>query len=531
MNLLKSLGVSSLITTAGSLFIIPSFGRAIEQRTNSIFSNTPPDLGSLLRVLWAFPEKWLLLKAYFEEQGYSSNTIDMMNLGSVRFPTVDEIQRLYLLGALDDYTKYHWVSPAGNGYNWDVSDFLHANQVPKELAKLFMELTHRPFGLDTAVRLYRRYGEYKTIDDPFAVDETHFHPVSSRYDSALLSAKRLEGFDKISNADLLNAHRVFPGVDDTIRFAVREVYSPEQAQALSLFEDVPKEFLNDARKAGLAAEDALKYWGAHWQLPSYTQGTEMFHRGIITLETLEMLLRALDYAPVWRKRMINLAYRVIGRVDIRRMYAEGVIPRKNLDDLPEEKPEDRSKIPEIVWRYLDMGYNWKDACALARWTDRHYPNPAIETALKEVNSAYQKGYIDDKQYETLLLKIDLPINVRELVKKSAKAKRTQSLIDIAVKKYVPLFLTGEITEAELNGFLKALGLSEASIKIVIDAQEVQAAGRARGLTDAQIIRLYRGGVIESRSKALSLLTNGGLVKSAAELLLKEADGKKAKKNA
>ena len=51
----------------------------------------------------------------------------------------------------------------------------------------------------------------------------------------------------------------------------------------------------------------------------------MLHRGVIDTAELDMLLRAQDVMPFWRDRLTAIAYRPLTRVDVRRMYKQGVL--------------------------------------------------------------------------------------------------------------------------------------------------------------------------------------------------------------
>ncbi|HVE35367.1 MAG TPA: hypothetical protein VNC18_17510 [Gemmatimonadaceae bacterium] len=93
---------------------------------------------------------------------------------------------------------------------------------------------------------------------------------------------------------------VIPSVTDMVRFAVREVYDPAKRAALDLDAEFPPAFADDAANVGLSPERAGQYWAAHWELPSYEQGANMMYRGAISQSDFDGLLKALDYAPVWR---------------------------------------------------------------------------------------------------------------------------------------------------------------------------------------------------------------------------------------
>ncbi len=144
-----------------------------------------------------------------------------------------------------------------------------------------------------------------------------------------------------------------PPAVDLIRFAVREVFDPAQRALLNLDADFPPAFGEWAKKQGLSEEWARAYWAAHWELPSVSQAFEMFHRGEISGEELAALLRAQDYAPVWRDKLTNIAYNPLTRVDIRRMYQTGVLT-----------------VAEVTQAYLAIGYSQENAERLTEFTVR-----------------------------------------------------------------------------------------------------------------------------------------------------------------
>jgi len=159
------------------------------------------------------------------------------------------------------------------------------------------------------------------------------------------------------DADILRLkllYNVLPPINDIIRFAVREVYSPEIATKFGLFEDFPTRFADEAKKQGLSQETALQYWASHWELPSPNQGFEMFHRGVIDYDTLKLLLKALDVMPYWRDKLIQIAYNPLTRVDVRRMYGLGVLGER-----------------DVYENYLAIGLSPKNAELLTQFTIRY----------------------------------------------------------------------------------------------------------------------------------------------------------------
>jgi hypothetical protein len=111
-----------------------------------------------------------------------------------------------------------------------------------------------------------------------------------------------------------------------------------------LLDELPDDFVREVGKSGLSKDWAEKYWASHWRLPSLTQGFEMFHRGVITYEQLQLLIKAQDVSPFWRDKLTEIAYNPITRIDIRRMYKMGLIDEG-----------------EVRTKHLDLGYSPESA--------------------------------------------------------------------------------------------------------------------------------------------------------------------------
>ncbi len=155
-----------------------------------------------------------------------------------------------------------------------------------------------------------------------------------------------------------------PPVADIITMAVREAFTPDIAARFGQYQDLPPEFVEWVGKKGLSKEWAERYWAAHWSLPSVQQGFEMLHRGIIGTNDINMLMRALDIMPYWRDKLIEMAYRPLTRVDVRRMYALGVLD-----------------VSGVNKAYRDIGYNEYNANLMTNFTIKY--TEAIETRKRE----------------------------------------------------------------------------------------------------------------------------------------------------
>jgi len=142
-----------------------------------------------------------------------------------------------------------------------------------------------------------------------------------------------------------------PPVADIITMAVREAFTPEIAAKFGQYQDFPDDLEKYGAMKGLSKDWTQRYWAAHWALPSPQQGFEMLHRGVIDHSELNMLLRAQDVMPFWRDKLIQIAYRRLTRVDIRRMYREGVLDER-----------------DVLESYLEHGYNLENAERMTEFT-------------------------------------------------------------------------------------------------------------------------------------------------------------------
>jgi len=276
-----------------------------------------------------------------------------------------------------------------------------------------------------------------------------------------------------------------PGVSDLIRMAVREAFTPEIAEKFGQYADFPPAFAEWALKQGLTTEWAQRYWAAHWDLPSPSQGFEMLHRGAISEADLDTLLRALDVMPFWRAPLKAIAFNPLTRVDVRRMYHLGVLTDA-----------------EVIKSYKDLGYNEENAQRMLEFTRQYYgpededpEDTDREWTKAEVLDGYRKGILTTDQAREALqtmaypdAKIDFYLS-REDYK--ASNSRRQAYIDT----YHSLFINGIVSAAEVSNALQTLGVSGTEIDDNLALwylQQVQAVQRP---TKAELIRWLKAGII------------------------------------
>ena len=212
----------------------------------------------------------------------------------------------------------------------------------------------------------------------------------------MMDALRRQGFDEAYAAGYAALVEQIPGVSDIIRMGVREAFTPAIAEQFGQYQDLPPALVEWAGKQGLDEEWAARFWASHWELPSVQQGMEMYHRGLIDGDTLQLLLRAADVMPFWRDKLTGIAFNPLNRVDVRRMYQAGVID-----------------IGKVESTYRAQGYSADDAAALARWVAQKYPPGGTGEAVglrdltvATVKQAYARRLVSREEAMDRLAELD-----------------------------------------------------------------------------------------------------------------------------
>jgi hypothetical protein len=164
----------------------------------------------------------------------------------------------------------------------------------------------------------------------------------------------------------------YPAPVDFIRFAVRETFKPKVVEEYGYDNDFPSAMIPYAAKAGMSEEWLKHYWRAHWEIPSPRQGYEMLHRGVIDKDRLEGLLKIGDYAPGWIQPLIDISYNPITRVDLRRLYADGVIDEA-----------------QVYKGYLDLGYSEENTQLITAWVVKSTQTDDRELTKAEILKSFR----------------------------------------------------------------------------------------------------------------------------------------------
>ncbi|MEM2196595.1 MAG: hypothetical protein QXI11_02020 [Thermoproteota archaeon] len=236
-----------------------------------------------------------------------------------------------------------------------------------------------------------------------------------------------------------------PGASDLIRIMVREAYYPMFGEMYpGKFADFPEAFAEFMEKQGYSRDWALSYWGAHWVLPSAEQVYQMLWRGLtspysgrpFTIEDVAMFLKEADIDPRWRENLVQIAYKLPGRIEARWGLEWGIWDEKRMEQFLRADGVHPDWIPDVI------------AIEKKNVFREHYN--AIMSAAKRL---YQKGYITKQEYTAILEKLGFPKEVIELRAWEADLLQEIEVRDDILKAAITEYREGKIDENQLRAIL------------------------------------------------------------------------------
>ena len=248
-----------------------------------------------------------------------------------------------------------------------------------------------------------------------------------------------------------------PGASDLITFVVREVITPE-------------DFTKYMKYQGFDEMWSKAYWEAHWKLPSFENIREAFWRGIVTEEEFKKYIVWHDYKPEPRpgisksdqEIMLELSYKLPGRIDARWMYEWNVISEEELRQL--------LKMDGLHPDWIDKV---KDA----------YVKNIFRDELSRIRSAaerlFRDGYISERELREILTKLGYRNEIIEYTVWWAKLERDRETKELLEKIYLEAFEKGKISREELIRYLMDLGMDAKLAELKATLKELQLAPKPK----------------------------------------------------
>lgn len=191
-----------------------------------------------------------------------------------------------------------------------------------------------------------------------------------------------QGVDDQRLDALKDATLFYPGAQDLVTWLAREVFEPEARQKYGLDDEADLIDFGLFAGAGISEDQALNYWRAHWQHPSFIQMMELLHRGLLTSsgnvprepataveweardregeKEMYEWYRLVEVPPHWRNLLTESLWNIPTRVDVRRWWDMRVISEQELYSI-----------------YHRQGYRGKDLENYVLWTKVYTDFPIL----------------------------------------------------------------------------------------------------------------------------------------------------------
>jgi hypothetical protein len=300
----------------------------------------------------------------------------------------------------------------------------------------------------------------------------------------------------------LDIQKAYPGVQDLVMFAVREVFNPALVAKYRLSEDMPEDFIKEAELGGLDRYYAEMYWKAHWRLPSTQQAFEMLHRGAIDETELNDLLKANDIMPGQRENLLKIAYARFTRVDVRRVY--------------------QANIQDENWvfqKHKEMGYSPEDAEVLTTLVVEEYNAENKEFNTSQILNLFEQEFYSREVTKSELNAIGHPWEQAEILIQKKEIEIAVKLEKKLTGKIRSNFISGGLTELETTRQLSAIGASAENIQGMLKSWKIDKDATQKKFTTTQIKKFMLTGlmnVTETRNELVRLNWS----EYRAELLIK-----------
>lgn len=294
------------------------------------------------------------------------------------------------------------------------------------------------------------------------------------FDTELLK----RGYKSDEIAKIKELQKVIPGLNDIIRMAVREAFTPEVVSRFQLHAELPPEMVSWAEKQGLSEDWARAYWASHWELPSLGMGFEMLHRGEITESEMELLIRTHDVSPFWRDKLMAISYATYTRVDTRRMFDAKVLG-----------------VEDVLRSYMDIGYPLEKATKMTEFTIALSQATERDLTKTDVINALKIGYFKPGEAKDQIMLLGYDEDEADYYISKAMYDLWQKEIKEQVKYLQQQYVMSLINENAIYTELGKLNLPSEQINRYIREWDIKRNAKTKTLTAAVLVKFRTQEVI------------------------------------
>lgn len=267
------------------------------------------------------------------------------------------------------------------------------------------------------------------------------------------------GFKRSTAEQFKLSREFYPSPNDLVSWQAREVFEADSVEKYGLedeFDNIDKE---PFYKAGMTLEQIRNFWVAHWVHPALRQVFELLHRGELTEEDVYDYYKLVEIPPYWREKLTKISYSPYTRVDVRRMYAAGVL-----------------SVEEVMQSYKDIGYDDEKAANMTDFTIASTATKERDLTRTMIEQGYETGLISPE--DTVRLLMDLGYDEQEslLILGLKNYALMQDELDDKVETIKSQFRRGLVEEETAIEELDKLGLAASyRDKVVAQVQRTKQA--------------------------------------------------------
>lgn len=308
--------------------------------------------------------------------------------------------------------------------------------------------------------------------------------------------------------DLLNYADQWPQIADIIRLMTRDVADPEVVKLSELDTDFDKKWTGRVEQygnaAGVTKEIALDYWRAHWDIPSFTQLTEMYHRlrpGLVAPEDAvdrDMVLAALkqnDMAPGWVNRMLMIAEHVIPAGDAVKAYYLHTVEETFLYN-----------------NYRDHGSNDDAANTMVDYhkTERTRRDKAAAgfPTVKALAKSYARCEITLRQFTDTVDEIAVNDDQKRYAQDAARLTRIIEDRKSTIRSVMRPYMRGLIDDGQASQMLAEAGIESDCVPGLIRGWQKKQQKQSKHMNASQLCDMRNRGIITAEEQSTALVRSG-----------------------
>lgn len=230
--------------------------------------------------------------------------------------------------------------------------------------------------------------------------------------------------DDVQDA-LIEQQSFFPSPQTLVTWQAREVFEPETVERIGLddeFDTLDHELF---RQAGVNADQERNFWRAHWDQPSFSQFSEMVHRSDeiqdMSEEERDQLIdtffKLVEVPPFWREQFEDIMFQPYTRVDLRRMYSQGVFAEEpgDLDQAIAEESQADPQFDAMFEGFRELGFDREHAWNMAKFYKLWATQDERSAYQDMATDAYAQGILTEEDLRSILDQQDMRAGLQDAV--------------------------------------------------------------------------------------------------------------------